>query len=144
MKKTKTWIITGASRGFGLEISKAVLATGDNVIATVRGKPEELSANLDHHPNLHVLILDVTDEAQARTVAANAIERFGRIDVLVNNAGFGLLGGVEEVSEEEARKVYETNVFGLLKVTRAVLPHLRKQRSGHVINLSSVVGLLVC
>ena len=141
MKKTKTWIITGASRGFGLEISKAVLASGDNVVATVRRKPEELAAKLDHSPKLYVAILGISDEAQAIKVAAQTVEKFGSIDVLANNAGFGLLGGVEEISDQEARRVYETNVFGLLKVTRAVLPHMRRQRSGHVINFSSVGGL---
>jgi NAD(P)-dependent dehydrogenase (short-subunit alcohol dehydrogenase family) len=141
MKKTKTWIITGASRGFGLEISKAVLASGDNVVATVRSNPEELAAKLDRNPKLHVVILDINDEAQAIKVAAETVEKFGSIDVLANNAGFGLLGGVEEISDQEARRVYETNVFGLLKVTRAVLPHMRRQRSGHVINFSSVGGL---
>src|SRR5215469_8261993 len=141
MKKAKTWIITGASRGFGLEISKAVLASGDNAVATVRSKPEELAGKLDHHPKLYVTILDISDEAQAIRVAAQTVEKFGSIDVLANNAGFGLLGGVEEISDQEARCVYETNVFGLLKVTRAVLPHMRRQRSGHVINFSSVGGL---
>src|SRR5262249_39537235 len=141
MKKTKTWIITGASRGFGLEISKAVLASGDNVVATVRRKPEELAAKLDHSPKLYVAILNISDEAEAIKVAAQTVEKFGSIDVLANNAGFGLLGGVEEISDHEARRVYETNVFGLLKVTRAVLPHMRRQRSGHVINFSSVGGL---
>jgi len=132
---------TGASRGFGLEISKAVLASGDNVVATVRRKPEELAAKLDHSPKLYVAILNISDEAEAIKVAAQTVEKFGSIDVLANNAGFGLLGGVEEISDQEARRVYETNVFGLLKVTRAVLPHMRRQRSGHVINFSSVGGL---
>jgi NAD(P)-dependent dehydrogenase (short-subunit alcohol dehydrogenase family) len=141
MEKTKTWIITGASRGFGLEISKAVLASGDNVVATVRTKPEELAGKLDRNPKLYVAVLDISDEAQASKVAGQTVERFGSIDVLANNAGFGLLGGVEEISDQEARRVYETNVFGLLKVTRAVLPHMRRQRSGHVINFSSVGGL---
>lgn len=140
MKRAKTWIVTGASRGFGREISKAVLDSGDNLVATVRNKPGELAAKLDH-PNLHVAILDINDEAQAVNVAAEAVEKFSSIDVLVNNAGFGLLGGVEEISDAEARRVYETNVFGLLKVTRAVLPHMRRQRSGHVVNFSSVGGL---
>ncbi len=140
MKRAKTWIVTGASRGFGREISKAVLDSGDNLVATVRNKPGELAAKLDH-PNLHVAILDINDEVQAVNVAAEAVEKFSSIDVLVNNAGFGLLGGVEEISDVEARRVYETNVFGLLKVTRAVLPHMRRQRSGHVVNFSSVGGL---
>ena len=107
----------------------------------MRSKPEELAAKLDHNPKLYVAILGISDEAQAIKVAAQTVEKFGSIDVLANNAGFGLLGGVEEISDQEARRVYETNVFGLLKVTRAVLPHMRRQRSGHVINFSSVGGL---
>src|SRR5262245_33891091 len=142
MKNSKVWIITGAARGFGQQISKAVLATGDVVIATVRSRPEELKAQLGNLPNLHVAILDITNDDQARKVAAEAVEKFGRIDVLVNNAGSGLLSAVEEATDEEVRRNYETNVFGLLKVTRAVLPHMRRQRSGHMINFSSVGGLL--
>src|SRR5215475_8067243 len=141
-KQNKIWIITGAARGFGQQISKAVLATGDVVVATVRTQPEDLKAQLGNHPNLHVAILDITNEDQARNVAAEAVEKFGRIDVLVNNAGSGLLSAVEEANDEEVKRNYETNVFGLLKVTRAVLPHMRRQRSGHVINFSSVGGLL--
>ncbi len=140
MKAAKVWIITGASRGFGLEISRAALANGDIVVATVRSHPEKLEAQLNH-PNLHVAELDITDEAQAQKVAAETVEKFGSIDVLVNNAGFGLLAGIEEGTDEEVKRVYETNVFGLLRVTRAVLPHMRRQRSGHVINFSSVGGL---
>ncbi|RKH21804.1 SDR family NAD(P)-dependent oxidoreductase [Corallococcus praedator] len=129
----KTWLITGASRGFGLRIAQAALDAGDRVIATARN-PQSIP--LQAHPRLVVAKLDVTDEAEARRVVADA----GRIDVLVNNAGFGLLGGVEESSAEEIEKLYRTNVFGLLAVTRAVLPVMRQQRSGHVINLSSVGG----
>jgi len=103
----------------------------------VRSKPEELAAKLDHNPKLYVAILDISDEAQAIKVAAETVEKFGSIDVLANNAGFGLLGGVEEISDQEARRVF----FGLLKVRRAVLPHMHRQRSGHVINFSSVGGL---
>ena len=133
-KPNKIWIITGAARGFGQQISKAVLATGDIVTATVRSRPEELKAQLGTPPNLHVAILDITNGDQARNVAAEAVKNFGRIDVLVNNAGSGLLSAVEEATDEEVKRNYETNVFGLLKVTRAVLPHMRRQRSGHVIN----------
>ena len=138
--KSKVWIITGAARGFGLAITKAVLASGDTVIATVRSEPEKLQAEISH-PNLHVAILEVSNEAQAQQVAADTVTRFGRIDVLVNNAGYGLLSAVEEATDEEVKRNYETNVFGLLKVTRAVLPHMRRQRSGHVINFSAVAGL---
>lgn len=141
-KPNKIWIITGAARGLGQQISKAVLATGDIVLATVRRRPEELKARLGNHPNLHVAILDITNEDQARDVAAEAVKNFGRIDVLVNNAGSGLLSAVEEATDEEVKRNYETNVFGLLNVTRVVLPHMRRQRSGHVINFSAVAGLL--
>ncbi|MGO7733558.1 SDR family NAD(P)-dependent oxidoreductase, partial [Rhizobium johnstonii] len=92
------------------------------------------------HPNLLSVALDVTDEAQARQAAGAAVDRFGRIDILVNNAGYGLLGAVEEAGAEEIERMYATNVFGLLKVTRAVLPQMRKQRSGHVLNISSIGG----
>jgi NAD(P)-dependent dehydrogenase (short-subunit alcohol dehydrogenase family) len=142
MNSSKVWIITGAARGFGFEISRAVLAGGDTVIATVRSRPEELRTQLDHHPRLVVELLDIADEAQARALVARAVAKFGRIDVLVNNAGAGLLSAVEEASDEEVRRNYDVNVFGLLNVTRAVLPHLRRQRSGHIINLSSVGGLV--
>jgi len=135
----KTWFITGASRGLGLLIARAALQRGDNVVATARDAQAVADA-LEHHANLLALPLDVTSEAAAVAAAEAAVERFGRIDVLVNNAGYGLLGAVEESSDDEVRKLYATNVFGLLNVTRAVLPVLRRQRSGHVINMSSVGG----
>lgn len=140
MKDQKVWFITGASRGLGLEITKAVLASGDKVVATVRSKAEDLTAELNND-NLYVVSMDVTSEAEIANAVAAAVSKFNGIDVLVNNAGFGLLSAVEEASDEEVRKNYDTNVFGLLNVIRAVLPLLRKQRSGHVINLSSVGGL---
>jgi len=140
MKSQKTWFITGASKGLGIEITKAVLASGDKVVATVRNKPEQLYAALDNNPNLHVVLLDVTNEAQAKDAAKEAVDKFGSIDVLVNNAGYGLLTAVEEASDAEVRKQYDTNVFGLLNVVRAVLPYQRIQGSGHIINISSVLG----
>ena len=135
----KTWFITGASRGFGALIAKEALDRGDNVVATARNPQTAIDA-IGDHPNLLAVTLDVTDEAQAQAAAAAAVKRFGSIDVLVNNAGFGLLGAVEEATAEEIERLYRTNVFGLLGVTRAVLPHMRRQRSGHVINLSSIGG----
>src|SRR5499427_6166881 len=131
----KTWLITGTSRGFGALIMKAVLASGDAVVATARDP-----SSIADHPRLLRLPLDVTNEGQARDAAARGIEEFGRIDVLVNNAGYGLLGAVEEASAVEVERVFTTNVFGLLNVTRAVLPHMRSQRSGHIINMSSIGG----
>jgi NAD(P)-dependent dehydrogenase (short-subunit alcohol dehydrogenase family) len=135
----KVWFITGASRGFGALIARDALARGDYVIAAAR-KIDSVTETLGAHPNLLAVQLDVTKEAEALAATQLAIERFGRIDVLVNNAGFGLLGAVEESSAGEVRKQYETNVFGLLNVTRAVLPVLRKQRNGRVINISAIVG----
>ncbi|WP_038211096.1 oxidoreductase [Xenophilus azovorans] len=134
-----TWFITGASRGFGALIAEKALAAGDNVVAAARN-PQQLPGHLKGHPKLLAVALDVTDEDQARRAVAAAVERFGRIDVLVNNAGYGLLGAVEEATAEEIERLYATNVFGLLKVTRAVLPQMRAQRSGHVLNLSSIGG----
>ena len=140
MKSQKVWFITGASKGFGLEIARSVLANGDKVVGTVRNKPEQLAGKLNNHPDLQVVVLDVSNEAQVKTGVQQAIDKFGKIDVVVNNAGYGLLSGVEEASDAEVRKQYDTNVFGLLNVTRAVLPHLRRQHSGHVINISSLFG----
>jgi NAD(P)-dependent dehydrogenase (short-subunit alcohol dehydrogenase family) len=140
MKTQKVWFITGASKGFGLEIAKSALEAGDKVVATVRSKPELLAATLNNNPDLLITIMDVSNETQVKAAAAQAIEKFGQIDVLVNNAGYGLLSGVEEATDAEVRKQYDTNVFGLLNVTRAILPQMRKQRSGHVINVSSVFG----
>lgn len=135
----KTWFITGASRGFGALIAKRALEVGDHVVATARN-PQTIVDALGSHPNLLVLPLDVTNEPQAREAAAAAVKRFGRIDVLLNNAGFGLLGAVEEATGEEVERLYRANVFGLLSVTRAVLPQMRQRLSGHVINMSSVGG----
>ncbi|EWM12321.1 oxidoreductase [Kutzneria sp. 744] len=134
----RTWFVTGASRGFGFEIARQALEQGDNVVATAR-RPEEIGAALTSD-RLLALPLDVTDEAAAQRVVDAAVDRFGGIDVLVNNAGRGLLGAVEEASDAEVRAVYDTNVFGLLAVTRAVLPVLRRQRAGRVINISSIGG----
>jgi len=134
----KIWMITGASRGFGTEIAKAVLAAGDKLIATAR-KVNALDY-LAKNPNVFAVALEVTDEPQAKNAVDAGLKQFGRIDVLVNNAGYGLLGAVEETSAQEVENIYRTNVFGLLNVTRAVLPSMRKQKSGHIINISSIGG----
>jgi NAD(P)-dependent dehydrogenase (short-subunit alcohol dehydrogenase family) len=135
----RVWFITGASRGFGALITQEALNAGDAVVATARN-PQGLQAKFGNHSNLLAVALDVTDEASAHSAAEQAIKRFGRIDILLNNAGFGLLGAVEEATNEEIEKLYAANVFGLLKVTRAVLPHMRRQRSGHILNISSIGG----
>jgi NAD(P)-dependent dehydrogenase (short-subunit alcohol dehydrogenase family) len=135
----RVWFITGASRGFGALITKEALDTGDAVIATARN-PQTIIDRIGNHPNLLAVALDVTDESQAFAAAEQAVKRFGKIDILLNNAGYGLLGAVEEATAEEIEKLYATNVFGVLKVTRAVLPHMRRQRSGHIMNISSIGG----
>ncbi len=134
------WFITGASRGFGLEIARDALARGHRVVATARDTTAIYEALPDAGENLLAVALDVTDEGQAKAAVDAAVQRFGRIDVLINNAGRGLLGAVEEASDAEVRAVYDTNVFGLLTVTRAVTPVLRAQRSGTIVNISSVGG----
>lgn len=135
----KTWFITGASRGFGALVTERALANGDAVVATARN-PKAITDRFGEHPNLLAVALDVSDEAQAHSAAEAAIARFGRIDVLLNNAGFGLMGAVEEASATEIEAVYRTNVFGLLTVTRAVLPHMRAARAGRILNISSIGG----
>jgi NAD(P)-dependent dehydrogenase (short-subunit alcohol dehydrogenase family) len=135
----RVWFITGASRGFGALIAAEALATGDAVVATARD-PSTVTAKLGKHERLLAVRLDVTSEAEAHDAVGQAVKKFGRIDVLVNNAGYGLLGAIEEAGAAETEKLFGTNVFGLLGVTRAVLPHMRRQRSGHIINLSSVGG----
>ncbi|MEU1603821.1 SDR family NAD(P)-dependent oxidoreductase [Micromonospora matsumotoense] len=132
------WFVTGASRGFGLEIVRQLLEQGEQVVATARNTSS--LADLPHPDRLLVVPLDVTDQSQADRAVLAAVESFGGIDVLVNNAGRGLLGAVEEATDAEVRAVFDANVFGLLNVTRSVLPVLRRQRRGRVINISSVLG----
>lgn len=135
----RVWFITGASRGLGALIAEAALADGNAVVAAGR-HVAAIVERLGDSPALLPVALDVTDEAQAQAAVQAAIEKFGRIDVLVNNAGFGLLGALEESSDADVRRMYDTNVFGLLSVTRAVLPVMRAQRAGHVVNMSSIGG----
>ena len=136
------WFITGASRGFGIEITRQALDRGDQVIAPARHPEAVTQAIPDAGDALLALPLDVTSATQAATAVSAALARFGRIDALVNDAGRGLLGAVEEVSDAEARAVFEVNVFGLLTVTRAVLPAMRKQEAGMIINISSSGGFI--
>jgi NAD(P)-dependent dehydrogenase (short-subunit alcohol dehydrogenase family) len=136
------WFITGASRGFGLEITKEAVSRGDSVVATARNPQSVLDAIPDGGDRLLSVGLDVNVPEQVSAAVDAAAERFGRIDVLVNNAGRGLVGAVEETSDAEARALFDVNVFGLLTVTRAVLPHMRAARSGLVVNLSSVGGFV--
>jgi NAD(P)-dependent dehydrogenase (short-subunit alcohol dehydrogenase family) len=138
----RVWFITGASTGFGRILAEQALAKGDKVVATAR-KPEQVADLRQKYPETALAVaLDVTDETAVEAAVSAAIEAFGQIDVLVNNAGYGLAGAIEEATEAEYMPVFETNVFGLIRVTRAVLPYLRRQRSGHVVNLSSIGGLI--
>ncbi|QWA11583.1 SDR family NAD(P)-dependent oxidoreductase [Sodalis ligni] len=135
----RVWFITGAARGFGALVAEAALAEGDAVIATARN-PDALVKRLGISPGLLPLKMDVTDSEQIHAAVKAAVATFGRIDVLVNNAGFGLLGAVEESALSDVRRMYDTNVFGLLSMTQAVLPQMRQQRAGHIINFSSIGG----
>jgi len=131
----KNWYITGISRGFGKVLSTELLNMGCSVVGTVRASSSELK-----HDCLHVQTLDVTKPNDVRDSLKDAQNYLSTIDVVVNNAGFGVLGAVEEVNLEEAKHVFETNVFGTLNVIQAALPYLRKQKSGHFVNFSSVGG----
>jgi NAD(P)-dependent dehydrogenase (short-subunit alcohol dehydrogenase family) len=134
-----TWFVTGASRGIGAEIARAALKGGNNVAVAVRN-PDRIPDDLRTHDNVLPVALDVTDNDSIPTAVNAAVERFGRIDVLVNNAGRGLLGALEEITDAEARSLFDLNVFGLINVTRAVLPHMRKQGSGKLVHLGSRSG----
>jgi NAD(P)-dependent dehydrogenase (short-subunit alcohol dehydrogenase family) len=142
LQNTKVWLITGSSTGFGRILAQQLLERGENIIATAR-KPEQLEDLVSNYGD-HVLAvrLDVTKPSEVKEAVNKAIETFGRIDVLVNNAGYGTMGAIEEVTDAEVRQQYETNVFGALDMMRAVLPHMRRQRSGHILNLSSVGGVV--
>lgn len=137
---SKVWFITGSSRGLGLALSKAVLAAGHRVVATAR-RPEQLRELVEQYgERVLPVTLDVTDPAAARAAVAKATAAFGRIDVVVNNAGYGNVASIEDVSEADFREQFETNFFGVMHVTRAVLPVLRAQRDGHILQIASIGG----
>src|SRR3954453_8571029 len=138
---TKTWLITGAGRGMGVDFAWAALAAGHNVVATGRNSDTVRSA-VGEHERLLVTELDITNEQSAERAVAAAVDRFGRIDVLVNNAGNFFGGFFEELSPQQVRTQVETNLFGPLTVTRAVLPVMRRQRSGLVASISSPAGVV--
>ncbi len=136
----KTWLITGSSRGFGWELAKAVLADGDNVVATAR-RPEQLDDLVRQYgARVRTCALDVTDAAAARAAVELAVEAFGSLDVVVNNAGYAIYAAIEDMPDDVFRAQIETNLFGLVNVTKAALPVLRKQRAGHFIQFSSIGG----
>jgi len=137
----KTWFVTGASRGLGFEICRAALDAGDQVVASARDPAAIAEVLAAHGQRVLAVALDVTDPASIDAAVAAARKRFGRIDVLVNNAGYGQLGAFEEVSRETIARQFATNVFGVFDVSRTVLPLMRAQRAGHVITISSVAGM---
>jgi NAD(P)-dependent dehydrogenase (short-subunit alcohol dehydrogenase family) len=137
----RVWLITGASSGLGRALAAAVLERGERVVATARNRDSIAALEQGHQERAIVASLDVTDAEQARAAFAAAIAAFGRVDVVVNNAGYGLFGALEELADDELRRQFETNVFGVLNVTRAALPHLRAQRGGHIVQISSLEGI---
>ena len=138
----RTWLVTGGSRGFGRALCESILESGDDLLATARD-PDQLASLADDRPGrLATARLDVTSEAEAKAAVAAAIQRFGRLDVLVNNAGYGDIGSVEDSSIESFRRQIETNLFGTIIMTKAVIPHMRERRSGHIVQFSSVGGRL--
>jgi NAD(P)-dependent dehydrogenase (short-subunit alcohol dehydrogenase family) len=138
--KNSIWFITGGSKGMGLHLAKRLLNSGAKVAVTSRSRAAVLE-KLGAHGNLLALATDLADEGSVRAAVSETIARFGGLDVVVNNAGYGQFGAVEEVSDAEARANFDVNVFGVLNVLRATLPQLRQQRSGHIFNIASIAGL---
>lgn len=139
-----TWLITGCSSGFGLALARTVLAHGHNVLATSRNpsKSPEAKAEIEKHPHARWLALDVCSPAKdIEAVISQASTIFGQIDVLVNNAAYAVLGAAEDVSEAMAKREFDTNYWGVLRVIKAVLPQMRERQSGTIVNMSSIAGL---
>ena len=139
--KNKTWLITGAARGLGLSIAKSALSAGYNVVATARDTDSLKSKLGNKNQHLLILPLDVTNGTQIAATIAAACDHFGGIDVLINNAGYGLLGAFEQTQKTQIEHQFSTNVFGVFEMCRAVLPLMRKKRSGHIFNISSIAGV---
>ena len=138
----KTWLITGCSGGFGLQLAQAAAARGDAVVATARN-PEALKDLAQHYPDtMRIAALDVTRPETLQAAVAVTEEAFGRLDVLVNNAGHGFMGAIEEATPDEYRSLFEVNVFGLIEMTRAALPLMRRTKRGRIVNLSSGAGII--
>jgi NAD(P)-dependent dehydrogenase (short-subunit alcohol dehydrogenase family) len=141
-QSARIWFITGASTGFGRLLAEELLKRGERVAATARDMAKVDDLVLQYPGTAQALALDVTKPEQIARTAEQAIQAFGHIDVLVNNAGYGVNGAIEEVSEKEFEHMFQTNIYGLIRTTRAFLPHFRKRRSGHIINFSSIGGLI--
>ncbi|MBW3128649.1 oxidoreductase [Hymenobacter profundi] len=141
VKAQQVWFITGASKGFGLELVKQLLQHGHQVAATSRDVAQLRAVVGTDAASFLPLAVDLTTEASVRHAIAAAVQQFGRLDVVVNNAGYGQLGSLEEVSDAEARENFDVNVFGTLNVIRQAMPYLRQQQRGHLINFSSIAGI---
>ncbi|MVN76764.1 SDR family NAD(P)-dependent oxidoreductase [Hymenobacter sp. HMF4947] len=138
---SKTWFITGASTGFGAALADLVLEKGDKVAATFRQQAQADEFSQKVGANGKGLVADVADEAAVKKAVADAIAALGHLDVVVNNAGYGSMGPIEEIDDAEVQRQFDINVFGPLRVIRAVLPHLRARKSGHILNITSIGGL---
>jgi NAD(P)-dependent dehydrogenase (short-subunit alcohol dehydrogenase family) len=138
----KVWLVTGASRGLGREIARAALDAGETVVATARSADAVRDACGGEHDRLHALALDITNADAANAIAAETIKRIGQIDVLVNNAGYAELGFFETFTDAAVRRQFEVNMFGTMNVARAVAPYMRERRSGLIVTISSVSGLV--
>ncbi len=138
---SRVWFITGASTGFGRLLAEEVLQRGERAIATARDVAKVADLEQKYPDHARALTLDVTKPNEITSVAEKAIAAFGHVDVVVNNAGYGVNGAIEEVAEEEFEPMFQTNIYGLIRTTRAFLPHLRERRSGHILNFSSIAGL---
>ena len=138
----RVWFITGCSSGFGLLLAHELLRRGNRVIATARDASKLDDLQTLYPDTARTFKLDVTKPAEIESVSRVAITAFGHIDVLVNNAGYGVNGAIEEVSEDEFEPMFQTNIYGLIRTTRALLPHFRQRRTGHIFNLSSIGGLI--
>jgi NAD(P)-dependent dehydrogenase (short-subunit alcohol dehydrogenase family) len=142
LMKNKIWFITGCSTGFGRELAKEVLENGYKAVVTARKLEDIQDIVDDFSENAFAIKLDVTKPEDVKASVEQAIAHFGKIDVLVNNAGIGYFGAIEESEEDEVRRMFEINFWGLAEMTKAVLPGMRKQRSGHIINIASIGGLV--
>jgi short-subunit dehydrogenase len=141
-KASRVWFITGASTGFGRLLAEELLKRGERVIATARDVSKVADLEEQYPDKARAFTLDITKPAEIESVAERAISSFGSVDVLVNNAGYGVNGAIEEVSEDEFEPMFQTNIYGVIRTTRAFLPHFRQRRSGHILNLSSIGGLI--
>lgn len=142
MSVPKTWFITGVSSGFGRELALKVIAAGDRVVGTLREESHRAAFQALHPQLAHGVLLDVTDEPAIKRVVDDIVATYGGIDVLVNNAGYGLEGAIEELSMAQARRQFDVNFFGALALIKAVLPGMRQRRSGHILNMTSTGGLI--